>query len=56
VLRHNYFPVPFGVRVRVRVGEPIVRQPGEDHGAILAQTRAEIAKTLAEWRGSATDA
>jgi 1-acyl-sn-glycerol-3-phosphate acyltransferase len=53
VLRHNYFPVPFGVRVRVRVAEPIERRPGEDHAAVLARTRDEIAKTLAEWRGTA---
>ena len=56
LLRHNYFPVPFGVQVRVRVGAPIERRPGEDHVAVLARTRDEIAATLAEWRGTATRA
>jgi 1-acyl-sn-glycerol-3-phosphate acyltransferase len=56
VLLHNYFPVPFGVRVRVRVGDPIVRRAGEDPRDILARTHAEIAKALADWRGTADGA
>jgi len=52
VLRHKYFPVQFGVRVRVRVAEPIWRRPDEDHAAVLARTRDEIAGTLAAWRGT----
>lgn len=50
VLRHNYLPVPFGVRVRVRVGAPIARAPGEDRLALLGRVRDEIEGTLERWR------
>jgi 1-acyl-sn-glycerol-3-phosphate acyltransferase len=50
LLRHNYLPVPFGTRVRVHLGAPIARQPGEDPEALLERVRDEIAATLARWR------
>lgn len=50
LMRRNFFPIPFGVRVRVRIGEPIVRRPGEDHSDLLERVRAEIAATLAAMR------
>lgn len=50
LLRHNYLPVPWGVRLRVRVCDPIERRPGEDPSALLERVRGEIAATLAEWR------
>ncbi len=51
LMRANFFPVPFGTRVRIRVGGPIPRRPGEDPLALLERVRTEIAATLAEFRG-----
>ena len=51
LLRFKLMPIPFGTRVRVRIGAPIARRPGEDHAALLESARAEIEKTLAQWRG-----
>jgi 1-acyl-sn-glycerol-3-phosphate acyltransferase len=50
LLRHNMLPVPWGVRVRVGIGEPIARRPGEEPDALLARVRNDIAETLARWR------
>jgi 1-acyl-sn-glycerol-3-phosphate acyltransferase len=52
LLAHGMRPVPWGVRVRVHVGEPIPRRPDEDRAALLARVRAEIDATLARWRAS----
>jgi 1-acyl-sn-glycerol-3-phosphate acyltransferase len=49
LLSHNLFPVPFGVRVRVHLGEPIERDRMEP-AKILEHARDEIARTLARWR------
>jgi 1-acyl-sn-glycerol-3-phosphate acyltransferase len=51
LLTHNFFPVPWGIRVRVYIGDPIPRRPGEDATAVLEQVREEIAGALARWRG-----
>jgi len=50
LLRYNYLPVPFGTRVRVCVGAPIPRTPGENPEALLERVRGEIAGTLERWR------
>jgi len=50
LLRYNFLPIPFGVRVRVSIGAPIERHPDEDRSALLAETRVQIEKTLARWR------
>jgi len=50
LLRHNYLPVPFGTRVRVRLGAPIPRRADEDRDALIEQVRGEIAATLDRWR------
>jgi 1-acyl-sn-glycerol-3-phosphate acyltransferase len=50
LLRHNYLPVPFGTRVRVRLGTPIERRSDEDRIALLERVRNEIVTTLAHWR------
>lgn len=54
LLAHRMLPVPWGVRVRVRIGEPIARRPNEDRAALLERVHDEIANTLARWRGHAT--
>ncbi|HEY2388381.1 MAG TPA: lysophospholipid acyltransferase family protein [Candidatus Binatia bacterium] len=51
LMRANFLPVPFGTHVRIRIGAPIPRQPGEDHEALLERVRDEIAATLADFRG-----
>jgi 1-acyl-sn-glycerol-3-phosphate acyltransferase len=47
----NFLPVPFGVRVHVRIGEPIARRRGEDHAALFERVRDEIATNLRDMRG-----
>lgn len=49
LLAHNMLPVPWGVRVRVRFGDPIPREPN-DAEAMLDHAEAFIAQTLKEWR------
>ena len=50
LLSRNFCPVPWGVRVRVRIGEPIARRPDEDRAALIDRVHAEIGKALAAWR------
>ena len=50
LLRFDLFPIPYGTRVRVRVGAPIARRADEDRHALLESARAEIERTLAHWR------
>jgi 1-acyl-sn-glycerol-3-phosphate acyltransferase len=52
LLRFNLLPVPFGTRVRVHIGAPIERHPGEDPRALLDEAREQIEKTLAGWRAA----
>jgi 1-acyl-sn-glycerol-3-phosphate acyltransferase len=49
LLSHNLLPVPSGVRVRVRFGDPIERGT-TPAPAILERARDEIEQTLARWR------
>src|SRR5207247_9379682 len=49
LLAHNMFPIPWGVRVRVRIGEPIARRPG-DATALVERVRGALPATLARWR------
>ncbi len=55
LLAHNFLPVPWGVRVRIHIGEPVARRPDEDRGALIVRVRNEMAATLARWRGGAFD-
>ena len=50
LLRFNLMPVPFGTRVRVKIGTPIERKPDEDPAAVLELVRNDIAATLDGWR------
>ena len=50
-MRHNFFPVPFGTRMRIRVGDPIARRPDEDREAVIEQAHAFAQRALNEWRG-----
>ncbi len=51
LMQANFLPIPFGVRVRVRIGNPIERRPGEDPATLLERVREEIAANLADIRG-----
>jgi 1-acyl-sn-glycerol-3-phosphate acyltransferase len=51
LLRHNLLPVPFGVTVRVWIGEPIARRAGEDREALLDDVEAAIHAALRRGRG-----
>ena len=50
LLRHKAYPIPFGTRVRVRLGDPIPRSPDEDRRRVLETMRDQIETTLDEWR------
>lgn len=52
LLRHNLFPVPFGVRVRVAIGAPIERTGGDDADRLLRRVEREIRDTLERWRAN----
>jgi 1-acyl-sn-glycerol-3-phosphate acyltransferase len=52
LLRYGFRPVPFGTRVRVHIGEPIPRTPGEDKEALLKRAEDEIRSTLERWRSA----
>lgn len=51
LLRHNFFPVPWGTRVRVHVGKPIARHAREDRRALVERVHGEIGSALGRWRG-----
>lgn len=51
LLRHNLLPVPFGTRVRVRIGDPIERSGTIDDAQVVRLAETQIRATLAEWRG-----
>jgi 1-acyl-sn-glycerol-3-phosphate acyltransferase len=56
LLCHNLMPVPFGVRIRVRLGHPIPRGGANDGSAIFERVRAEIEGTLRRWRSEDPEA
>jgi 1-acyl-sn-glycerol-3-phosphate acyltransferase len=49
LIEHNMMPVPWGMTVRVRFGDPIPRTPGDGED-MLDRAESFIAKTLDEWR------
>jgi 1-acyl-sn-glycerol-3-phosphate acyltransferase len=50
LLHHNMLPVPWGIRIRVGLGEPIARTGNEDKAALVARVRDEIDAMLRRWR------
>jgi 1-acyl-sn-glycerol-3-phosphate acyltransferase len=46
LMQSNFWPIPFGVRVRVRIDDPIPRRPGESLPELLDTVRTRIAKNL----------
>ncbi|MFN8544269.1 MAG: lysophospholipid acyltransferase family protein [Candidatus Binatia bacterium] len=55
LLRHNFRPVPWGVRVHVWIGKPIRRHHGEDPRVLVERVRSEIDATLQRWRDNPAD-
>jgi len=55
LLAHDMLPIPWGVRVHVRIGEPIARRP-DDATALVERVRGEMLATLARWRDAAAPA
>jgi len=54
LLAHNLTPVPYGTRIRVRIGDPIPRSSERDPARLLERSRAEIEATLLRWRGGSS--
>jgi len=50
MLQNNLFPVPFGTKIHVRIGDPVARRDDEDPSTILQGVRKEIEETLERWR------
>jgi 1-acyl-sn-glycerol-3-phosphate acyltransferase len=53
LLRYNLLPVPFGIRIRVWIGDPLARQPDEDRDALLAAVEDQIRTALEHERAAA---
>jgi 1-acyl-sn-glycerol-3-phosphate acyltransferase len=51
LLRHGLRPVPFGTRVRVFIGAPIERSPGQDASEVVGAAQKQIEDVLQRWRG-----
>ncbi len=56
LLCHNLMPVPFGVRIRLRFGQPIPRGEANDDPVIFERARTEIEETLRLWRWEDSEA
>lgn len=52
LMQRNFWPIPFGVRVRVRIDDPIAREPHEDHAALIERVRTQIEANLARMRAA----
>jgi 1-acyl-sn-glycerol-3-phosphate acyltransferase len=50
LVRHRLWPVPFGTRVRVWLGEPLSRREGEPAEELLRRAEACIQGALQRWR------
>ena len=53
LMQSNFWPIPFGVRLQVRIDDPIPRRANEDLAALLEDVRTQIAANLARMRGTA---
>jgi 1-acyl-sn-glycerol-3-phosphate acyltransferase len=55
LMQRNFWPIPFGVRVRVRIDDPIPRRGDEDLPALVQEIRGRIAANLDRLRGGAPE-
>jgi 1-acyl-sn-glycerol-3-phosphate acyltransferase len=52
LMQRNFWPVPFGVQVRVRIDDPIARHPDEDLGRLVEEVRVRIGDNLTRMRAA----
>lgn len=50
IMENGFRPVPFGIHLRMWIGDPIPRSPDEDRAALLAAVELQIADRLARFR------
>jgi 1-acyl-sn-glycerol-3-phosphate acyltransferase len=55
LLRYDLRPIPYGTKVRLRLGDPMGRMPG-DATVMIDKSELWIRDTLAEWRMQEADA
>ncbi len=53
LLAHNLFPIPFGVRVRIRFCSPLPRDPATEDTELFARSHEKIVATIRGWREEA---
>jgi 1-acyl-sn-glycerol-3-phosphate acyltransferase len=56
ILQHKMMPIPWGIRLRCWIGDPIERRPGEDPYAVAAEIERQIRTAMARFRGEAPQA
>jgi len=50
IMRNKMLPIPWGIRMRFWVGDPIPRRPDEDAYALFAEVERQITETMARFR------
>ena len=50
LLANNLLPAAWGTRIKVKIGDPIARNAGQDAGEVLDLCRTFISEALLEWR------
>lgn len=51
ILVNKMMPIPWGIRLRCWIGDPIERRPDEDPYALVAEIEHQIRTTMARFRG-----
>jgi len=52
LMQANFWPIPFGVRLRVRIDDPIARRPDDDPARLIERVRTQIADNLTRMRAT----
>lgn len=53
VMENGFLPVPFGIHLRMWIGDPIERSPEEDRTELLRRCEKQITQTLERFRSEA---
>jgi 1-acyl-sn-glycerol-3-phosphate acyltransferase len=56
IMQNSMLPVPYGLRLRCWIGDPIARKAGEDPYAVLADVERQIRAAMARFRDQAANA